>query len=304
MTAMSHPSASFSKPPAIFSLGGAAVPSHFTFLAPLRRFARESLMHRVTSAHYEILCPPGAVPDTMKEFATQQRISFHTLDKKLGDAGRMRKFASSSTRFPIASACESGQRPYSVSGTTIRTKLKGLVPSFPTRPTPKRSFTQPGASRETRKSPVDAMWLVGEWRGQKSEWPPRKWSSGSATRKSRACWPPGGEISSPETRRCWGPHGSAKLPNSAAPARYGNFMPQKWRTPTSPKYEHWALLRWNWTANGRCGCMRIWRECPQCPAIRHADEYANGGESLGVTFRNRVLVRLVFRSAIRISRQS
>src|SRR5579863_1010148 len=54
---------------------------------PLRRFARESLMQRVASGHYEILCPRGDLPQqAMMKFATQREPLFAALEKKLGDA--------------------------------------------------------------------------------------------------------------------------------------------------------------------------------------------------------------------------
>ena len=81
------------------------------------------------------------------------------------------------------------QQPYSVTGTTIRTKLKGRIPSFPPRPMRKRSSTRPGANPETRNSPGgprSGSWANGAAR--KSEWRPRKWNRDSATKKSRVCW--------------------------------------------------------------------------------------------------------------------
>ena len=44
-------------------------------------------MQRVTSAHYEILCPPGALTQAaMTEFAARREPLFTALDKKLGGA--------------------------------------------------------------------------------------------------------------------------------------------------------------------------------------------------------------------------
>ena len=75
-------------PLAIFSLSIAAIAAALLFFGgTIRRFVRESLMQRVTSAHYEILCPPGALSqDAMTEFATQREPLFTSLDKKVGDA--------------------------------------------------------------------------------------------------------------------------------------------------------------------------------------------------------------------------
>src|ERR1700677_2908449 len=53
----------------------------------LRRFVRESLMMRVASAHYEILCPDGTLSRSqMAEFAARREPLFLALDKKLADA--------------------------------------------------------------------------------------------------------------------------------------------------------------------------------------------------------------------------
>jgi len=57
------------------------------FARPLRRYVRESLMQRVTSAHYQILCPPGALSqEAMTQFATQREMLFVAVDQKLNDA--------------------------------------------------------------------------------------------------------------------------------------------------------------------------------------------------------------------------
>ena len=55
------------------------------FFGTIRRFVRESLMQRVTSIHYEILCPPKALTqDAMVTFAAQRERLFNALNKKLG----------------------------------------------------------------------------------------------------------------------------------------------------------------------------------------------------------------------------
>src|SRR3979490_3396043 len=52
----------------------------------LRRYVRESLMQRVTSAHYQVLCPPGALSqEAMTQFATQREMLFVAVDRKLND---------------------------------------------------------------------------------------------------------------------------------------------------------------------------------------------------------------------------
>ena len=74
MTGTQSTERGFSKPLAIFFLSFATIAvGLFFFGGTLRRFLRESLMQRVTSAHYEILCPPGALSQlAMTEFATQR----------------------------------------------------------------------------------------------------------------------------------------------------------------------------------------------------------------------------------------
>ena len=58
---------------------------HHVFPEPrVRRPVREYLMQSVTSAHYEILCPPGALTQDAEEFAKQRETLFTALEK-LGD---------------------------------------------------------------------------------------------------------------------------------------------------------------------------------------------------------------------------
>src|SRR5258708_30826023 len=58
------------------------------FARPPRRYIRESLMQSVTSAHYRVLCPPGALSQAaMTQFATQREPLFASLNGKLNDVG-------------------------------------------------------------------------------------------------------------------------------------------------------------------------------------------------------------------------
>ena len=88
MTEKAPSERSFSQPLAIFSLIVAALAVALLFFGgTIRRFIRESLMQRVTSAHYEILCPPGALSqDAMSGFAGKREPLFTNLNKKLRDA--------------------------------------------------------------------------------------------------------------------------------------------------------------------------------------------------------------------------
>jgi hypothetical protein len=138
------------------------------FGGTLRRFIRESLMQRVTSAHYEILCPPGALSqDAMTEFATQRELLFTALDKKLGEAdSNIELRIILDPDFRETSVDEAGQPPYSVTGTTIRKKLDGHTPQLPAAADAEAllyaAWGKPGNAQIARWT---ANWLVGEWHG-------------------------------------------------------------------------------------------------------------------------------------------
>jgi len=156
-------------PLAIFSLSIAAIAAALLFFGgTIRRFVRESLMQRVTSAHYEILCPPGALSqDAMTEFATQREPLFTSLDKKVGDADSNKEIrVVFDPDFPGPPAEESAQQPYSVTGTTIRTRLNGRVPQLPAAADAEAllyaAWGKPGNPQIARWI---AIWLVGDWHG-------------------------------------------------------------------------------------------------------------------------------------------
>src|SRR6266851_4317759 len=135
MTAMAQSERGFSKPLAIFSLSIAAITVALLYFGgTLHRFVRESLMQRVTSAHYEILCPPGALSQSaMTEFATQRETVFAGLDKKLGDANSNLEIRIIfDPEFPGPQFDATGHQPYSVTGTTIRTKPNSHTPLLST----------------------------------------------------------------------------------------------------------------------------------------------------------------------------
>jgi hypothetical protein len=159
----------FRKPLAIFSLSITAIVVALLFFGgTLRRFVRESLMQRVTSAHYEILCPPGALSqNSMTEFATQREPLFTSLDKKLGDADSNKEIRIVfDPSFPGPPAGETGPQPYSVTGTTIRTKPNGRTSQLPAAADAEAllsaAWGKPGNAQLARWT---AIWLVGEWRG-------------------------------------------------------------------------------------------------------------------------------------------
>ena len=230
----------FSKPLAIFSLSVAAIAvALFFFGGTIRRFVRESLMQRVTSAHYEILCPPGALSqDAMTEFATQREPLFTSLNKKLGDAdSNMEIRIVFDPNFPGAAGRRVGQQPYSVTGTTIRTKLNGRIPQLPAAADAEAllyaAWGKPGNAQLARWT---AIWLVGEWRGAEFGMAAAQVEQRLGHKKLASLLAIlAAKFPLPMTRPCWARHGSAKSPNSAARTRFGNSMPQKCRIPTLPK---------------------------------------------------------------------
>jgi hypothetical protein len=152
----------------ILFLGAAMVIALYFFGSTLLQFGRESLMRRATSAHYEILCPPWALsPSSVKDFAAQREFVFKRLNKKLGDAGsnvEIRIVFNPNYSEPQSS--DAGARTYSVTGTTIRTKLNGRVPQLPDAADAEAllhaTWGKPGNEQITRWI---ALWLVGQSAG-------------------------------------------------------------------------------------------------------------------------------------------
>jgi hypothetical protein len=116
---------------AVFALLCAALLVGALFLArPLRRYVRESLMQSVTSAHYRVLCPPGALSqDAMTQFATQREPLFTSLNGKLNDVASNAEIrVIFDPEFEPSAALTVADQPYEVTGTTIRTLLRGPIP--------------------------------------------------------------------------------------------------------------------------------------------------------------------------------
>ena len=159
----------FRKPLAFFCLSLAVIAVVLLFFGgALRRLVRESLMQRVTSAHYEILCPAGTLPlDAMTEFLTQREPRFAALDKKLGDAASNLEIRIVlDPNFVAPPAGGIAQQPYSVVGTTIRTKLSGRTPQLPaTADAEALLFAAWGKPGNTQIARWTAIWLVGDWHG-------------------------------------------------------------------------------------------------------------------------------------------
>jgi hypothetical protein len=160
----------FSKLLAIFFLSIAAIVVAILFFGGnLRRFVREFLMQSVTSSHYEILCPPGALSQSaMKEFAIQREPLFTALDKKLHDVDsnvEIRIIFDPDLRgMPQFDSAQTSV--YLVSGTTIRATLNGKNPQLPAafdaEALLNAAWGKPGNSEIAEWA---ANWLVGEWHG-------------------------------------------------------------------------------------------------------------------------------------------
>jgi hypothetical protein len=209
MTAKASSERGFSKPFAIFFLSIAAIGvAVLLFGSNLSRFARESLMQSVTSAHYEILCPPGALMESgMKEFAIQREPLFMALDKKLHDAdsnGEIRIVFD--PNFPGPPPGEIGPQPFSVSGTTIRTKPTGKTPKLSAAADAEAllyaAWGKPGNAQLARWT---ALWLVGDWHGAEIGMAAAQVEQRLGHKKvSSLVADPGGEISSPDDQALLG----------------------------------------------------------------------------------------------------
>jgi hypothetical protein len=139
------------------------------FVRPVRQFVRESFMQRVTSTHYEILCPPRAMTqEAMRDFASEREPLFTALNQKLNGAGsnaeiRIIFYLDASTLAAVGGP----STPYEVTGTTIRTILNGppaqLDPAADAEALLHIAWGNPGNPRIGEWA---GAWLVGEWRGE------------------------------------------------------------------------------------------------------------------------------------------
>jgi len=138
------------------------------FGRPVRQFVRDAFLRHVTSAHYEILWRPGlASAEAMSQFAQRRESLFAALDRKLGDAG-----SNATIRIifdpggAAQRASESSETPYSVSKTTIRTRLSGQTPElFPAADAEALLYTAWGKPGSPQIARWVAVSLVGGWRG-------------------------------------------------------------------------------------------------------------------------------------------
>ena len=139
------------------------------FARPLRRYVRESLMQSVTSAHYQVLCPPGTLSqETMTQFASQREPLFASLDGKLNDAVSNTEIrVIFDPDFKAAVTPTDTTQVYEVTGTTIRTKLSGRVPDLdPAADAEALLHVAWGEPGSPLISHWTALWLVGRWQGQ------------------------------------------------------------------------------------------------------------------------------------------
>jgi hypothetical protein len=178
------------------------------FFGTIRRFVRESLMQRVTSVHYEILCPPKALTqNAMVKFATQREHLFNALNKKLGDADSNRELrVVFDPQFKPDTPDTAGRQPYSVSGTTIRTELKSDTPQLPPAADAESLlYGAWGAPGNPQIARWIATWLAGQINGT-------DFGMAAATVEQRLghkkvaslLADPGGEISSPKDQSTLG----------------------------------------------------------------------------------------------------
>ena len=135
----------------------------------LRRYVRESLMQRVTSAHYQVLCPPGALSqEAMTQFATQREMLFVAVDQKLNDAASNSEIrVIFDPEFKAAAASTGVAQTYDVMATTVRTGLSGRVPQLDQAADAEAllhvAWGEPGSAVIAHWT---ALWLVGRWQGQ------------------------------------------------------------------------------------------------------------------------------------------
>jgi hypothetical protein len=209
MTGIQSCERGFGKPLAILSVSVAAiVVALLLFGGIIRRFVRESLMQRVTSAHYEILCPPGALTQAaMTEFATQREPLFAILNKKLNDVdSNMEIRIIFDPTFPGSAPGETGEQTYSVTGRTIRTKLIGRIPRLPAAADAQAllymAWGKPGSGQLAQWA---AIWLVGEWHGGDIGMAAAEVEQRLGHKKVVSVLAdPGGEISSPDDQTLLG----------------------------------------------------------------------------------------------------
>lgn len=200
----------FTKLAAILSLtiAGVAVIALLFFGGSLRRLFRETLMARVTSGDYEILCPRGALTENaMTQFAAQREPLFAALQRKLpGIDSNVRIRIILDPTFPGPPASDTARQSYSVAGTTIRTKLIKPAPKLPAAADAEALLNAAwGAAGNASIARWTAIWLVGEWRGTEIGMAAAQVEQRLGHEKVESVLvDPGGEIASPDDRALLG----------------------------------------------------------------------------------------------------
>lgn len=139
------------------------------FARPLGQYARESLMQSVTSAHYRVLCPPGALSqEAMTQFATQREHLFISLNSKLSDVASNAEIrVIFDPAFHSSAEASGDEKVYEVTGATIRTLLRGRVAELdPAADAEALLHIAWGPPGSPLVAPWTALWLVGSWQGQ------------------------------------------------------------------------------------------------------------------------------------------
>src|SRR6266576_1330900 len=160
----------FGKVGAAFALACVLLAVIVVFIGrPLRRYVRESLMQNVTSAHYQVLCPPGALSqEAMTQFATQREMLFMAVDRKLNDpASNAEIRVIFDPDFKAGASSTGAAQTYEVTGATVRTGLSGRVPQLDPAADAEAllhvAWGEPGSAVIAHWT---ALWLIGRWQGQ------------------------------------------------------------------------------------------------------------------------------------------
>src|ERR1700686_3005731 len=160
----------FGKAGTVFAFACVALVAIVVFFArPLRRYVRESFMQSVTSTHYQILCPPTALSqEAMTQFAAQRESLFAAVDRKLSDVASNAEIRLIfDPDFKTSDATMGAAQPYQVTGTTVRTMLRGRVPELDPAADAEAllhvAWGEPGSPLIAHWT---ALWLVGRWQGQ------------------------------------------------------------------------------------------------------------------------------------------
>jgi hypothetical protein len=155
----------FGKASAVFALACVALAVIVVFFArPVRQYVRELFMQSVTSTHYQILCPPGALTqEVMTQFATQRETLFVAVDRRLNDVASNAEIRLIfDPDFKASGATTGAAQTYEVTGTTVRTLLRGRVPDLDPAADAEAllhvAWGEPGSPLVARWT---ALWLVG-----------------------------------------------------------------------------------------------------------------------------------------------